>query len=54
MLVSELKAKCIQRGPHYNKWLPVYKFIGSKVVLWVMWPNEKIEIKLTDIERIEA
>lgn len=54
MLVSELKAKCIKRGIHYNKWLPVYKFIGAKVILWVMYPTDKIEVNLTEIERIEA
>ena len=51
MLVTELKAKVKKRGLYYNKWLPVLKFMGTKIVLG--YYTEKVELDLKDIERIE-
>jgi len=52
MLVTELKAKVKKRGIHYNKWFPVYKFKGATILLHYF--DEKLEFKLSEIERIEA
>lgn len=52
MLVSELKAKVIQRGKYYNHWYVVYKFKGAIIVLHTL--DGKIDFKLSEIERIEA
>lgn len=52
MLVTELKAKVIKRGLYYNKWLPVKKFKGTKIVC--EYYSEDVEFLLTEIERIEA
>lgn len=49
MLVTELKAKVKKR---YNKWFPVYKFNGATILLHYF--DEKLEFKLSEIERIEA
>lgn len=51
MLVSDLKAKIIKRGLYYNKWLPVKKFKGLKIIC--EYYSKEVEFLLIEIERIE-